>query len=82
MRVAAEVKEAEYLSMAERHKAGKRGKRGRDGPDACVFVDAMQKRDADILGDLFQGSVRCVTACEIPEQLGWGEALPRVIGLT
>jgi hypothetical protein len=57
--LAAETKEAEYLAMVERHKGGKRGQRGVDlmGQMLGQLVDAMEKRDADVLGDLFQGSI-------------------------
>jgi len=57
--LAAETKEAEYQDMIERHKRGKQGQRGADLM-AVMFgelVNAMSETDADILGDLFQGSV-------------------------
>ena len=45
--------------MVERHKAGKRGQRGVDvmGQMLGALVDAMDKSDGDILGDLFQGNI-------------------------
>lgn len=57
--LAAETKEAEYLTMVERHKAGKPGHRGVDlmGHLFAELVDAICRTDADILGDLFQGSI-------------------------
>jgi hypothetical protein len=57
--LAAETKEAEYLSMIERHKAGKPGKRGCDlmGQMFGELVAAMDKNDADVLGDVFQGAI-------------------------
>ena len=57
--LAAETKEAEYLAMLERHKDGKRAKRGVDlmGQMLGGLVDAIEKYDADVLGDLFQGSI-------------------------
>ena len=57
--LAAETKEAEYMSMIERHKKGKRGQRGIDLMPQMFgeLVIAMTRTDADILGDLFQGSV-------------------------
>jgi hypothetical protein len=57
--LAAETKEGEYLAMVERHKAGKEGKRGIDlmGQMFGELVNAMSESDADILGDLFQGSI-------------------------
>src|SRR5690349_4351196 len=53
--LATETKEAEYLAMVERHKAGKAGKRGCDlmGEMFGELVAAMYKNDADILSDLF-----------------------------
>jgi len=56
---AAETKEAEYLAMIERHKAGAAGKRGCDlmGQMFGELVAAMDTSDADILGDLFQGAI-------------------------
>jgi hypothetical protein len=57
--LAAETKEAEYLAMIERHKAGKAGKRGCDlmGQMFGELVAAMDKTDADIIGDLFVGAI-------------------------
>jgi hypothetical protein len=57
--LAAETKEGEYLAMVERHKAGKQGQRGIDvmGQMFGELVNAMSDSDADILGDLFQGSI-------------------------
>jgi len=57
--LAAETKEDEYLTMVERHKKGKPGERGID-LIAKMFgqlVHSMDRSDADILGDLFQGAV-------------------------
>ena len=57
--LAAETKEEEYMSMIERHKSGKPGQRGGDLM-AQMFGElaiAMSESDADILGDLFQGSI-------------------------
>ncbi len=57
--LAAETKEAEYLAIIERHKAGKLGKRGCDlmGQMFGELVAAMDKTDADIIGDLFVGAI-------------------------
>ena len=57
--LAAETKEAEYLAMIERHKAGKTGKRGCDliGQMFGELVAAMDKTDADIIGDLYVGAI-------------------------
>jgi hypothetical protein len=57
--LAAETKEEEYMAMIERHKSGKRGRRGADlMPEMFAeLVNAMSDSDADILGDLFQGSI-------------------------
>lgn len=57
--LAAETKEAEYLAMIERHKAGKSGNRGCDlvGEMFGELVAAMDKTDADIIGDLFVGAI-------------------------
>ncbi|MBL9084986.1 MAG: N-6 DNA methylase [Planctomycetales bacterium] len=57
--LAAETKEGEYLAMVERHKAGKAGRRGVDlmGQMFGQLVTAMSETDADVLGDLFQGSI-------------------------
>lgn len=57
--LAAETKEWEYLAMVERHKAGKAGRRGVDlmGQMFGQLVNAMTESDADVLGDLFQGSI-------------------------
>ncbi|HRX78739.1 MAG TPA: N-6 DNA methylase, partial [Pirellulaceae bacterium] len=57
--LAAETKEDEYIAMIERHKNGKRGRRGADlMPEMFAdLVNAMSETDADILGDLFQGSI-------------------------
>ena len=57
--LAAETKEDEYMAMIERHKNGKRGRRGADLiPEMFAeLVNAMSETDADILGDLFQGSI-------------------------
>lgn len=51
--------EDEYLQTIERHKEGSKGKRGVDVL-ARMFgnlVDVTDKTRADILGDLFQGSI-------------------------
>lgn len=57
--LAAETKEEGYLAMVERHKAGNPGKRGVDlmGQMFGELVSAMEASDADILGDLFRGSI-------------------------
>lgn len=57
--LAAETKEPEYLAMIERHKSGKPGKRGCDlmGQMFGELVAAMDKTDADIIGDLFVGAI-------------------------
>jgi hypothetical protein len=57
--LAAETKEGEYLAMVERHKAGKAGRRGVDlmGQMFGQLVKTMSETDADVLGDLFQGSI-------------------------
>ena len=57
--LAAETKEEEYLSMVERHKKGRKGQRGIDLIPQMFgeLVYAMDKTDADILGDLFQGAI-------------------------
>ncbi len=57
--LAAETKEAEYLAMVERHKAGKPGQRGVDlmGQMFGELAAAMNDSDDDILGDLFQGAI-------------------------
>jgi len=57
--LAAETKEGEYLAIVERHKAGKPGNRGVDlmGQMFGELVNAMSESDADILGDVFQGSI-------------------------
>jgi len=57
--LAAETKEDEYLPMVERHKDGKHGRRGVDLMPQMFgeLVNAMPRTDADILGDLFQGSI-------------------------
>lgn len=57
--LAAETKEAEYLAMVERHKAGKPGRRGIDamGEMFGELVAAMDTTDADIIGDLFVGAI-------------------------
>ena len=57
--LATERKEAEYMSMVERHKKGKQRQRGIDLMPQMFgeLVNAMTRTDADILGDLFQGSV-------------------------
>ena len=57
--LSAETKEAEYMLMIERHKKGKHGQRGIDLMPQMFgeLVNAMTRTDADILGDLFQGSV-------------------------
>lgn len=57
--LAAETKEEEYLAIVEHHNRGKPGSRGIDTM-ARMFaslVTAMEKSDADILGDLYQGSI-------------------------
>jgi len=57
--LAAETKEEEYMAMIERHKSGKPGQRGADLMPQMFgeLVNAMSESDADILGDLFQGSI-------------------------
>jgi hypothetical protein len=57
--LAAETKEAEYLAMVERHKSGNAGKRGVElmGQMFGELVASMDKTDADVLGDLFQGAI-------------------------
>jgi len=57
--LAAETKEEEYLAMVQRHKNGTPGKRGVDLMAGMFgkLVAAMDKTDADILGDLFQGAI-------------------------
>ncbi|MEX1028015.1 MAG: N-6 DNA methylase [Candidatus Paceibacterota bacterium] len=57
--LAAETKEGEYMAMIERHKCGKPGQRGADLMPQMFgeLVNAMSESDADILGDLFQGSI-------------------------
>jgi len=57
--LAAETKEGEYMAMIERHKSGKPGQRGADLMPAMFaeLANAMTESDADILGDLFQGSI-------------------------
>ena len=57
--LAAETKEEEYIAMIERHNSGKVGKRGADLMPEMFggLVNAMTESDADILGDLFQGSI-------------------------
>ena len=57
--LAAETKEGEYLAMVERHKAGKPGRRGCDLMAEMFgeLVAAMDKTDADIIGDLFVGAI-------------------------
>jgi hypothetical protein len=57
--LAAETKEEEYLATVERHKDGKQGQRGVDvmGQMFGELVSAMDVSYADILGDLFQGSI-------------------------
>jgi hypothetical protein len=57
--LAAETKEEEYMAMIERHKSGKPGQRGADLMAHMFgeFVNAVSDSDADILGDLFQGSI-------------------------
>jgi hypothetical protein len=76
--------EDEYLQTIERHKEGRKGKRGVDKLAEMFgqLVETMEATRADIIGDLFQGAVRCVTACWIPEKIGKGRAPPWVIGLT
>lgn len=57
--LAADTKEDEYLAVVERHKHGEPGRRGADRM-ARMFaqlVEAMERSDADILGDLYQGSI-------------------------
>jgi len=51
--------EEEYLAMVERHKEGHRGKRGIDLMPKMFaqVVMAMERRWADILGDLYYSSV-------------------------
>ena len=57
--LAAETKEDEYLTMVERHKSGKSGHRGVDLMAQMLgeLVHAMDRYDADILGDLFEGAI-------------------------
>jgi len=57
--LAAETKEAEYLTMIQRHAAGKPGERGCDlmGEMFGELVAAMDKSDADIIGDLYIGAI-------------------------
>lgn len=57
--LAAETKEAEYLTMAERHKEGKPGQRGVDviAEMFAELVFAMGKNEGDVLGDLFEGAI-------------------------
>lgn len=57
--LAAETKEDEYLAMVERHKKGKTGRRGIDlMPQIFAeLVAAMEQTDADVLGNLYQGSI-------------------------
>lgn len=57
--LAAETKEAEYLAMVERHKKGKPGQRGIDLISRMFgeLVNAMDRSEADILGDLFEGGI-------------------------
>lgn len=57
--LAAETKEAEYLAMIERHTSGKPGRRGCDlmGRMFGELTAAMDRTDADILGDLFVGAI-------------------------
>lgn len=57
--LAAETKEAEYLAMVERHKKGKPGHRGIDVISQMFgeLVNAMDRTEADVLGDLFEGSI-------------------------
>lgn len=82
--LAAETKEDEYLAMIDRHKRGEMGRRSADlMPQMFAeLVDGMSREDVDILGDLFQGAVRYVTACWIPEELGRGSSPPWRIGFT
>lgn len=51
--------EQEYLETIEKHKGGRQGKRGVDSLANAFaqLVDAMEKTRADILGDIFQGSI-------------------------
>ena len=51
--------EEEYLQTIERHKAGQKGRRGVDklAEMFATVVEATEKTRADILGDLFQGSI-------------------------
>jgi hypothetical protein len=57
--LAAETKEEDYMAMIERHRSGKPGQRGADllAQMFGELVNAMTESDADILGDLFQGSI-------------------------
>lgn len=57
--LAAETKESEYLTMVDRHKAGKPGRRGVDlmGQMFATLVQAMSECDDDVLGDVFQGAI-------------------------
>ncbi len=51
--------EEEYLQTIERHKEGTKGKRGVDKLAAmfATLVRVTEETRADILGDLFQGSI-------------------------
>ena len=55
----AETKEDEYMAMVERHKKGPKGNRGVDLMPRMFgeLINAMEKADADILGDLFQNAI-------------------------
>ncbi|NQV28312.1 MAG: N-6 DNA methylase [Rhodopirellula sp.] len=57
--LAAETMEDEYLTMVERHKAGKPGKRSIDliAKLFAQLINAMTRTDGDILGDLFQSAI-------------------------
>ncbi len=81
---AAETMEPEYMEAIKAHTKGKKGERGVDlfGVFLGQIVNIIERTRHDVLGDLFQGSVRCVTACWIPEQFGRGRAPPWGIGLT
>lgn len=57
--LAAETMESEYLGMVGRHTKGKTGERGVDLM-ARMFgelIGAMDEKDEDLLGDLYQGAI-------------------------
>ena len=57
--LAAETMEPEYFDAIKAHTDGPKGKRGVDLFPVFLgqLVDAMSRTDADVLGDLFQGSI-------------------------